>query len=153
MFWTAAMPQSLPRMLRVVLTDPSWRPVAVWARNSIMHPNHSDYNKNVRVIKDLNTVWLSPQIQLNHPFHFSGQQWGPHNTVLVDDSAYKARLQPYNLLCIPEYRADSEEREVRMEVLRELAWYLKQLESMPDVRYFLRNSPFRIGEWDGTATG
>lgn len=29
--------------------------------------------------------------------------WGAHNTVLVDDSVAKARLQPYNQLVIPEF--------------------------------------------------
>ncbi|SYW76737.1 uncharacterized protein UBRO2_01574 [Ustilago bromivora] len=29
--------------------------------------------------------------------------WGQHNTVLVDDSVTKARLQPYNQLVIPEF--------------------------------------------------
>lgn len=29
--------------------------------------------------------------------------WGAHNTVLVDDSPLKARLQPYNQLTVPEF--------------------------------------------------
>lgn len=31
--------------------------------------------------------------------------WGPHNTILLDDSENKARFQPKNHLCIPEFGA------------------------------------------------
>ena len=31
--------------------------------------------------------------------------WGPHNTVLLDDSEAKARMQPANHICIPAYEA------------------------------------------------
>ncbi|WFD28157.1 hypothetical protein MNAN1_003163 [Malassezia nana] len=31
------------------------------------------------------------------------EPFGPHNTILLDDSAKKARCQPFNHICIPEY--------------------------------------------------
>lgn len=34
-----------------------------------------------------------------------GRGWGPHNTLLLDDSASKAALQPFNHLLIPEFTA------------------------------------------------
>lgn len=34
-----------------------------------------------------------------------GRGFGPHNTLLIDDSPDKARLQPYNHLCVPEFGA------------------------------------------------
>ncbi|KIS67068.1 uncharacterized protein UMAG_04936 [Mycosarcoma maydis] len=36
--------------------------------------------------------------------------WGAHNTVLVDDSVAKAKLQPYNQLLIPEFGTDDAKR-------------------------------------------
>ncbi|TKY85566.1 hypothetical protein EX895_005728 [Sporisorium graminicola] len=46
--------------------------------------------------------------------------WGAHNTVLVDDSVAKARLQPYNHLLIPEFGKEDAAR-MRKFIRQELA--------------------------------
>lgn len=142
MFWTSAMPRTLETMLVSLLTDSQWIPVAAWARDTLLDSTKMEYHQKSQTFKDLRKVWSSLAIQQTHPFYTAGFQWGPHNTVLIDDSEIKACLQPCNLLLVPEFGHHNLNNEAPQEILRKLAWYLKDLESLPDVRQHLIMSPF-----------
>lgn len=60
-----------------------------------MHPA-----RKVQTVKDLRVLW-SKLPTPEPPF----QPYSAFNTILLDDSALKAHLQPYNHLCLPEYEA------------------------------------------------
>ncbi|KAG7093746.1 hypothetical protein E1B28_007397 [Marasmius oreades] len=64
--------------------------VAVWARDR-MGLDTENYFKKTQTTKDLTKPW-------NHWRHHSAE-----STLLLDDSPLKAKLQPYNHLCVPEY--------------------------------------------------
>lgn len=51
----------------------------------------AEYGRKTQTTKDLSRVWTSLD-------DFSGK-----NTILLDDSPSKARLQPYNHICVEEY--------------------------------------------------
>ncbi|KAF9258932.1 hypothetical protein L218DRAFT_706738 [Marasmius fiardii PR-910] len=64
--------------------------VAVWARDTL-GLDVEMYNKKTQTTKDLTKLW---------------KEWRHHSaesTLLLDDSPLKARLQPYNHVCVPEY--------------------------------------------------
>lgn len=55
-----------------------------------------DYRNKARTVKDLERLWSALRIpQTRPPLRFSCA-----DTVLIDDSADKARLQPYNHLLV-----------------------------------------------------
>lgn len=60
--------------------------------------------------------------------------WGPHNTLLLDDSRDKARCQPYNHLCIPEYTAGTPTDDYLLQCIG----VLDTLQSTPDVSAWIR---------------
>jgi hypothetical protein len=62
-------------------------------------------------------LWQSamelPKFDVYAGHYHDGRGYGPHNTLLLDDSLNKARLQPYNHLLLPEYDA-SRARKAKM---------------------------------------
>ena len=76
------------------LDDPSAL-LAIWARDTMGLSAHQYHNKS-RTVKDLDRLWSTLRIpQTRPPLRFSCA-----DTVLIDDSVDKARLQPYNHLLV-----------------------------------------------------
>ncbi|KAK1217166.1 hypothetical protein PQX77_020174 [Marasmius sp. AFHP31] len=75
-----------------------------------------EYAKKSTTTKDLNIVWskgtfvsspsLAPMFPVPHP-QTQPQAWAhsAETTILLDDSELKARMQPWNHICIKEYSA------------------------------------------------
>ncbi|KAF8508091.1 phosphoprotein phosphatase [Hysterangium stoloniferum] len=94
MIWSSAQPQNVKYMankcFETGLDMGSSDFKAIWARDTLGLPQR-DYNRKVgTVVKDLEKPWAA-------------FQHSTETTVLVDDSLSKARLQPYNHICVPEY--------------------------------------------------
>ena len=80
------------------------------------------------------------------------EPFGPHNTVLLDDSIHKARCQPNNHLCIPEYdkqraskysnylnnTSDKGAAEELDDYLLQLVGVLDFLQNVPDVEQWIQ---------------
>ncbi|KAL5512353.1 hypothetical protein ACEPAG_3345 [Sanghuangporus baumii] len=127
MVWSSAQPHNVDRMVRRCFFDARLGPlsgepdgeeaderseveeneddkwhgklVAVWARDTL-GLSRSDYSRKAQTTKDLEKPWSAI------PGDHSAQ-----TTVLLDDSPRKARLQPFNHVCINEYsleRRDSD---------------------------------------------
>ncbi|KAL5640317.1 hypothetical protein ACGC1H_007553 [Rhizoctonia solani] len=88
-----------------LMVDRAWtgqKPGIVLARED-MQLTDRQFNHNVRTTKDLRQLWLRlAQAQAQTQ---SGVMHGPTNTILLDDSIHKARLQPNNHLALPTYGA------------------------------------------------
>ncbi len=115
------------------------RLVAVWDRDRF-GLSHQDYNRRVQCYKRLDRLWADRRVRESHPDYAAGGRWDQSNTVLVDDSAEKARSQPYNLVCIPEFAGQQHERP---EILPQVHDYLNHLAYQADVSSFIRRYPFR----------
>lgn len=66
------------------------------------------------VENELRDLWQSNVVQVPRVFHDAtrsygaqsdGKGYGPHNTLLLDDSTDKAHLQPFNHILVPEFDA------------------------------------------------
>ncbi|KAF9494543.1 hypothetical protein BDN71DRAFT_1448731 [Pleurotus eryngii] len=111
MVWSSAQPHSVEDMVRRAFCDPelagakskdelvsSGRLVAVWARDTLGLPSDAYFQKT-QTTKNLETPWK----------HFQGSEGVQHSassTLLLDDSPLKARLQPWNHLCVKEYTSE-----------------------------------------------
>ncbi|KAG2088564.1 uncharacterized protein F5147DRAFT_549704, partial [Suillus discolor] len=71
---------------------------AVWDRESL-GLSKEDHHRKALTTKDLTKPWaLLPLAGLASSIAHSAL-----TTLLLDDSPHKARLQPYNHVCMPEY--------------------------------------------------
>lgn len=86
-------------------------------------------------LKDLRVVWRQ------------FPQYGPANTVIVDDSVSKSRLNPANAIWVPDFNAGTMTHEAFNgdAVLPQLQQYLAELVDAADVRVVLRERPFLGG--------
>ncbi|KAG8687939.1 hypothetical protein FRC11_006351 [Ceratobasidium sp. 423] len=91
-----------------LMVDHAWtgrKPDIVLARED-MQLTDRQFNHNVRTTKDLRQLWLRlAQAQAQAQAQSGGVMHGPRDTVLLDDSIHKARLQPNNHLALPTYGA------------------------------------------------
>ncbi|KAK4703534.1 hypothetical protein P7C70_g2687, partial [Phenoliferia sp. Uapishka_3] len=71
-------------------------PLAMVFSREMMGLNSKEFEQNVETVKDLEAVWTA----------LDGR-WGPERTILLDDEAFKASLQPYNHLPIPPFFVNS----------------------------------------------
>ncbi|KAG1878965.1 hypothetical protein F4604DRAFT_1880247 [Suillus subluteus] len=118
MVWSSAQPHSVEDMVDRIFGDVKSKLVAVWDRG----------NRKALTTKDLTKPWtLLPlgtnpaEIAVPLEVDCAAEQAGltpsiAHSamtTLLLDDSPHKARLQPYNHVCIPEYTSSFREKDLR----------------------------------------
>ncbi|KAJ6482488.1 hypothetical protein C8R45DRAFT_904708 [Mycena sanguinolenta] len=99
MVWSSAQPQSVADMLNHCLGQQQREFLAIWARDT-MGLTPELYNKKTPTTKDLAKIWAA------FPEH--SQQ----TTLLLDDSARKAHLHPYNHVCVLEYVLDARKHDL-----------------------------------------
>ena len=131
-------------MLSAILTDPSWAPqiVASWGRDTF-NLTQKQFTSKTEVVKDLNIIWQDGNIQQKHPRHLEGGGWGPHNTVLVDDTEAKAKQNRGNLISVPVYELGNAKEEGELRVLLTLMGYLESLKRV-DVVEVMKERPFVV---------
>ncbi|CAE6416506.1 unnamed protein product [Rhizoctonia solani] len=100
--WTGRKPEIVLAREDMQLTDRQFRRAY---RRGTFHPDH-----NVRTTKDLRQLWLRlAQAQAQAQVHTQSGvtlMHGPRDTILLDDSIHKARLQPNNHLALPTYGSE-----------------------------------------------
>ncbi|ATY66466.1 NIF domain [Cordyceps militaris] len=141
--WSSARPENVHLMLASLLTPAQRaRCAVVWGRDHF-GLSRADYNSRVQCYKRLARVWADPGVMAAHPDARRGGCWDQSNTVLVDDSAEKARSEPHNLLRIPEYagRAAAEDC---LFVLPQVHDYINELAHQADISRFIRETPFQL---------
>lgn len=112
--------------------------VAVWGRNKF-NLTPADYNARTQCYKRLTTLWNDPVVRASYPHQ--GGCWNQGNTVLIDDSAEKARSEPHNAITLPEFTGDMNEG---MDVLPSVHDYLNELCYQEDVSAYMRANPFKM---------
>ncbi|EIW76395.1 hypothetical protein CONPUDRAFT_111312 [Coniophora puteana RWD-64-598 SS2] len=101
MVWSSAQPHSVGDMVDKVFGEARAKLRAVWDRQSL-GLGRDQYHRKTQTTKDLAKPWML----------LSGHS-NPHTTLLLDDSPLKARLQPYNHVCLPEYTGGLRAKDVR----------------------------------------
>ncbi|KAF8624593.1 hypothetical protein AX17_007086 [Amanita inopinata Kibby_2008] len=96
MVWSSAQPHNVATMVHACFGVYQDKLLRVWARDR-MGLSLDSYGKKVQTIKDLEKVWDYLKSQPSLPQH------SVFTTILIDDSAKKGVLQPYNLLRVKEY--------------------------------------------------
>lgn len=138
--WSSARPHNVDAMCETILT-PNMRSkvAAIWARDKF-GLTRTDFNLRVICYKRLSKLWEDPDIARTHPAYDEGLRWDQTNTVLIDDSREKARSEPYNLIEVPEWYGNRNERD---EILPQVHDYLNHLSKHSDVSACLHSSPWK----------
>ena len=138
--WSSARPLNVDLMCKQLLTaDQLNQVVAIWGRDKFGLTQH-DYNARVQCYKRLTRLWADESVKA-HPAGENGEVWDQGNTVLIDDSAEKARSEPYNCITLPEFVGDLGEKP---QVLPKVREYLDTLARQEDISRYIRTKPFNI---------
>ncbi|KAN0073468.1 hypothetical protein V8E54_008688 [Elaphomyces granulatus] len=167
MIWSSSQQPTVDALIAGLFEDfPERRSkiIAEWGRTKLgLTP--SQFNRKVKVYKNLETVWADRAIQAKYPipqsteelgadlfkrafaqaneaadnretFHSLPFRWNQSNTVLIDDSSYKASGQPYNIIEVPEFKKKSNSAEAN--IFPMLLQKLKELSTSDDVSRTIR---------------
>lgn len=156
--WSSARPDNVQRMCAQLL-PPAYlsRVVAVWGRDRFgLTP--TDYARRTQCYKRLTRLWADPDVvrSSNNSNSSNGGRWDQSNTVLIDDSAEKARSEPHNAVTLPEFAGDlaaEEEGDGGPAVLARVADYLDALAWQVDVSAYIRMRPFTMEQQQGAGPG
>lgn len=143
-FWSSARPENVRRMVETLVSPEQLsRVVAVWGRDRFgLTPE--DYNARTQCYKRLTALWDDPVVRSSFPADrpgYEGKCWDQGNTVLIDDSAEKARSEPHNAITIPEFTGDVNES---LDILPKVHDYLNELCFQEDVSTYVRANPFKM---------
>lgn len=130
MVWSSAQPQSVRDMCRAFGSHRSDIDV-VWDRRSL-NLSETDYHRKVQTVKDLRKVWD----------HYKGK-FNATNTILLDDSIEKARLQPDNAIHLStfDHRSPEFTQSGEAELLHVMD-YLKILRDQSNVAEYMHKHPY-----------
>ncbi|KAK5004829.1 hypothetical protein LTR28_008429, partial [Elasticomyces elasticus] len=138
--WSSAQPVNVQGICGQIFSLDQMKKVAgIWARDTL-RLTKKQYARGGQVYKELRWVWDHAGVQAEHPRAKEGQQWGQHNTVLIDDSALKAASEPHNNLLIEEFEAKPEQ--MKEDALMQVVGYLELARQYKDVSAFMRETPF-----------
>ena len=139
--WSSARPENVHRMVASLLTPAQRdRCAVVWGRDRF-GLSRDDYDARVQCYKRLARVWADRDVMAAHPDAARGGRWDQTNTVLVDDSTEKARSEPHNLLCIPEFGGEGTELPL---VLPQVHDYINELSHQANISQYIRSRPFAL---------
>jgi hypothetical protein len=145
--WSSARPENVARMCAQLLpAEYLDRLIAVWGRDRF-GLTADDYALRTQCYKRLTRLWSDPVVAASHPQQQAQEGgapcWNQGNTVLIDDSAEKARSEPHNAITLPEFAGDVSEKP---QVLAMVEEYLDKLSRQMDISTYIRAQPFKIGE-------
>ncbi|KAK3403503.1 hypothetical protein B0T20DRAFT_401102 [Sordaria brevicollis] len=139
--WSSARPQNVGFMCNQLLTkEQRTKVVAIWGRDRF-GLTQADYDKRVQCYKRLKLLWADPAVKAAMPEGAEEKEWSQANTVLIDDSAEKARSEPYNCITLPEFVGDLKEKPQVLPMVQE---YLNVLARQQDISAYVRVNPFSI---------
>ncbi|KAI9203976.1 NLI interacting factor-like phosphatase-domain-containing protein [Polychytrium aggregatum] len=134
--WTSAMAKNAEPLVDLIMQDRSEDLAFQWSQDKCtltgrqVRKSNGSGNKP-EIIKELQTVWESPEVN-------SDNRWSEKNTIIIDDSLFKARMNPKNILHIPAFTTQDHTVDSKKDmVLPSLLKYLLQVssdETKTDVR-------------------
>lgn len=147
MVWSSAQPDNV-RMMVTALFSASQKEalLALWGRDTLGLTKHQ-FSMKTQVYKRLERVWEG-QYKILHSE--VGCVWDQRNTMLLDDSALKAKGQPWNHVEVPEFFGKKNEQK-QDRALYALVGYLEEVKWSGNVSAFIRGMPFKVEEkWEVT---
>ena len=154
LIWSSAQPKNVNGMCEKMFT-PAQRKMLLgeWGRDTLdLTPEQ--YKERVQVFKRLEKIWESEMLQRTHPEFYTGQRWGQHNTLLIDDSFLKASGQPFNHVEVPEFFKDGDKKnDPARVILAQVVGFLEAARQRSDVSAFVRDHRFKLDDgwrWDWT---
>lgn len=145
MIWSSARPENVSAMCRKLFPQGDGAGIiAQWSRDHLGLTS-MEYHSKVQVYKRLEKVWADARIQATYPEAdvtfdpFGEGRWNQTNTVLIDDTAEKAKGQPFNLIQIPEFVGKKLEDDTVLPVLID---YLQSMKYQANVSAYMRKEPF-----------
>jgi len=149
LIWSSARPKNVKRICGTIFSLPQRQHVvAEWARDTL-ELSKADFLDKVQVYKRLDRIWDNDTIQRKNPQYAQGGRWRQANTLLLDDSMYKAAKQPYNHIEIPEYLGPTKSKQD--DVLGQVVAYLEEARRWDDVSRFVKQRKFTTNggqSWD-----
>lgn len=145
MVWSSAQPENVRTMVHALFSKSQKAALlAMWGRDTL-GLTKQQFNMKTQVYKRLERVWDG---QYKIPYSEQGRSWDQTNTMLLDDSALKAKGQPWNHIEVPEFFGKAIELQ-QDRVLYALAGYLEEVKWHGNVSAFIRVVPFKVGgKWD-----
>lgn len=144
MVWSSMKPENMSHVCGNLFNDGRREKlVAAWARDKL-RLTKQEYNSKTQVYKQLSWVWDAGEIEAKRLEMGSGV-WSKANTVLIDDSVFKAAAEPYNLIEVPEFKGKAEKFKDGS-ILGQVVGYLEELKYASDVSYHMRMRSFKADE-------
>ncbi|KAG8901183.1 hypothetical protein FRB99_005492 [Tulasnella sp. 403] len=125
MIWSSARPENVDKMVKEVFGERSSALEAVWARDTL-GLTEEQYATKVQTLKDLSKIW-------------NRLPYSPFDTILIDDSPLKARLQPYNHLVLKDYDQALHRSPIPDETLLAVVGILSEIAQQSNVCNWIRN--------------
>ncbi|CAG8467019.1 11262_t:CDS:1 [Diversispora eburnea] len=136
MIWSSARPENVDRMVREIFGNYRERLMAIWGRDKF-GLSEEEFFTNFKPIKNLEIVWKEFNEKNGSNFDGRKKEFNQTNTILIDDSPYKAQLQPFNAIHLSEFERNEEDRE-----LLKIIEYLKLIKYQSNVSTFIKEHPF-----------
>ncbi|CAI2162469.1 19543_t:CDS:1 [Funneliformis geosporum] len=138
MVWSSAQPYNVNKMVDVAFGNYAKKLAAIWTRDEF-NLSPEDYKRKVETIKDLEIVWKD----LNSKTSTISSQivWDQTNTILMDDSSTKSRIQPYNAIHLPEFEM-IRCKSMNDNDLSNVIEYLTRLHKQSNVSSYIKENPY-----------
>ncbi|CAB4425676.1 unnamed protein product [Rhizophagus irregularis] len=151
MIWTTARPENAKIMVDLIFGNQREKLIAIWGRDKF-GLSKREYERHTVPFKNLEIVWndLNSQIANGNLSKYtlkssSELTLDPTNTILIDDSRYKTKLQPFNAIHPREFDLKSSRNGDDSE-LKKIIEYLEVIKYQSNVAAYMKDNPFSVQE-------
>ena len=142
MVWSSATPVSVKYMIQGAFSSKQRaKLIACWTRDELGLSKEQYYSKS-KNYKKLSLVWSSQKLRNSAKRKGFIAEWNSMNTVIVDDSAEKAKYNRDNLIEVKSFDEEAYERGDDTE-MKKLLEYLQDLVGAPNVVDFMKRRPYK----------
>ncbi|CAJ0749320.1 1767_t:CDS:2 [Entrophospora sp. SA101] len=139
MTWSSARPENVDLMVEEAFGDFRKHLLAVWGRDTF-GMTEQEYLSKTETIKDLRKVWD----KLNNNNHGNSKgyfKFDQTNTIIIDDSSIKTKLQPFNAIVVKNFDNKLSNLGNDME-LRNIIKYLETLKCQSNISSYIKSTPY-----------
>ncbi|CAI2193648.1 3792_t:CDS:1 [Funneliformis geosporum] len=137
MIWSTSRPENVDKMVSLIFGDQKEKLIAVWARDKFGFTKE-EYERDTKAIKNLDIIWKALNTQTESPDNLI---LDPTNTILIDDSRYKAQLQPFNAIHPRGFNRERVGKGGDSE-LTTIIKYLEVVKYQSNVAAYMKDHPF-----------
>ncbi|CAN6172037.1 unnamed protein product [Urochloa humidicola] len=138
--WSSRKRENVDSVVNILMKDLKKYLLFCWDMSycTVTGCNTVDNKHKPLVLKELKKLWNKEEPTL--PWELG--EFSPSNTLLVDDSPYKALCNPPNTAIFPQPYSYRNERDDSLGPGGDLRVYLERIASADDVQNFVRDNPF-----------